>query len=65
MRLYIYTKDVQVITGKSPNTVRKLIKTIKSALSKTDDKPLTIREFCEYEQIEFNYVNSIINNIKQ
>jgi len=47
-RLFIYTKDVQLLTGKGKTAAHRLIMDIKKSLDKQKFVPLTVQEFCEY-----------------
>jgi hypothetical protein len=46
LRVVIYPKDVQNITGLSDRAARKLIQNIKSALGKSSSMFVTVHEFC-------------------
>ena len=48
VRVCIYPKDVQIVTGKSERWGRDIIKKIKSNLNKQHHQLLTIDEFCIY-----------------
>lgn len=47
-RLCIYTKDVQLITGKGERQSREIIKQIKLLKNKTKHQVVTIQELSEY-----------------
>ncbi len=55
-RLFIYTKDVQVLTGKGRTAAHKLIMTIKKSLDKQKYLPLTVQEFCLYTGLSLDLV---------
>jgi hypothetical protein len=48
VRVCIYPKDVQIVTGKSERWGRAIIKKIKSNLNKQHHQLITIDEFCIY-----------------
>jgi len=45
-RRFIYTKDVENITGKSAQTARRLLKEIREKLGKGEEDLVTAAEFC-------------------
>src|SRR6218665_935578 len=47
-RLCIYPKDIQILTGKSEQHGRYLIKKIKKTLHKHPCQVVTVEEFCRY-----------------
>jgi hypothetical protein len=57
------TKDVSVILGIGDDTARKILKTIKVAYGKAPHQSVTIREFCEYEDLPYDEVYAMINNL--
>jgi hypothetical protein len=59
-RLVVYPKDVEDITGRSPQTARRLIAAIKRALGKTRDQFVTIRDFCLYYGMQEDLVVQFI-----
>jgi hypothetical protein len=62
-QLIVHTKDVAIIKGIGEDTARKLIRTIKDCYGKQKHQSLTIREFCEYEDLPYDEVFSMINNL--
>ena len=62
VRLCIYPKDIQRITGKSERYSRNLIHTIKSALGKEEHQVLTVQEFCTYMSLPFEAVKELIRD---
>ncbi len=60
VRLCIYPKDVQIITGKSERYSRSLIQKIKKELNKKDHHFLSVDEFCEYTGLDSQQVKSIL-----
>ena len=47
-RLCIYNKDIQIITGKSERTCRKIMAQIRKLHNKQKHQSVTIEEFCNY-----------------
>lgn len=62
-RLIIHAKEVAIIKGQSVDTARKLLRTIRDARGKASRKPITIKEFCEYEDLDYEEVFNMINQI--
>jgi len=50
-RLVIYTKDVELLTGKSAATARRLLQQIRQQLGKEEMEFVTIQEFCFFTGI--------------
>ena len=61
-QLIVHTRDVAIIKGIGEDTARKLIKTIKDCYEKEKHQSLTIREFCEYEDLPYDEVFAMINS---
>jgi hypothetical protein len=51
-RVCIYTKDIQVITGKSERQCRYIISAIKKKHAKEKHQMVTLEEFCDYMGIK-------------
>nr|WP_230380033.1 hypothetical protein [Kaistella gelatinilytica] len=62
LRLCIYPKDIQCITGKSERYSRDLIHKIKTVLNKPDHQFLTVEEFCTYMGLSYESVQPFIRN---
>lgn len=60
IRLCIYPKDIQRITGKSERYSRALIQKIKTVLGKPDYQVLTVDEFCTYMGLSYESVQPFI-----
>lgn len=60
IRLCIYTKDIQRITGKSERYSRDLLLKIKIHLDKRDHQLVTVEEFCTYMGLPFESVQPFI-----
>lgn len=60
VRLCIYPKDVQRITGKSERYGRMLLQKIKTKLSKEEHQFITIEEFCYYTGLKPEQVKPMI-----
>jgi hypothetical protein len=59
-RLCIYTKDIQIITGKSDRHCRTIIANIKKINNKQKHQSITIEEFCNYQGLDIEQVRKII-----
>ena len=62
IRICIYPKDVQLITGRSERSSRELILKIKKILQKEHHQPLTVQEFCTYMGIPYESIQYLIIN---
>jgi hypothetical protein len=61
-RLILYTKDVQVITGKSDKAARDLLRKVKTRFNKTRDQFVTADEFSEVTGIKIALVLNFLRN---
>lgn len=64
-RICIYTKDIQVITGKSERGARMVLNDAKVFYKKQKHQMVTIREFCDYMGLPYDDVNGMINRVKK
>jgi hypothetical protein len=55
-RIILYCKDLEIITGKGKKCCWKMMQTIKDALGKQKHQNLTIKEYCDYEGINYDEV---------
>lgn len=55
-RLFIYTKDVQVLTGKSERTALRIIAAIKNQFKKARHQHINVLEFSEYMGVRLEFV---------
>lgn len=55
-RIILYTKDVQIFTGKSDKHARCLINKIREKYNKPNELPITVYEFCAYLKIDAEMV---------
>jgi len=60
MRLCIYPKDVQRITGKSERYSRSLLQKIKSKFAKEEHQFVSIEEFCLYTGLKEEHVQPLL-----
>ena len=60
LRIVIYPKDVENITGRSPRTSRKLLQKIRIYLNKTPGEFITVKEFCAFYGIEEEHVKDFL-----
>lgn len=56
IRICIYPKDIQIITGKSERQCRNIINSIKILNNKQKHQLVTIEEFCNYTGLDFNKI---------
>lgn len=56
VRITIYPKDIQRITGRSERYGRTLLKKIKNHLNKEEHHFITINEFCDYTGLKVDHV---------
>lgn len=60
-RICIYPKDIQLVTGKSERTARRILSDIKMALGKGQNQFVSLNEFCEFTGLHESEVrNSLI-----
>jgi hypothetical protein len=63
--IFITTQDVQKLLGcESYKTANTLLNAVRDALNKKS-KYLSIKEFCKYEDLDFDYVWNILRGPKQ
>jgi hypothetical protein len=60
IRLVIFAKDIQRITGRGERHARGLIRKVKQAYGKDAHQFLTIDEFCDYSGLKKEDILSII-----
>ena len=60
LRVCIYPKDIQLITGKSYRQSIRLMQKIKREYHKQDSEFLTIDEFCSYTGIKSDEIRHLI-----
>jgi len=59
-RIFIYPKDIALLTGKSYSAGLAKFQEIKQALKKVEHQGLTLKEYAEYEGIEVAIVQAAI-----
>jgi len=59
-RMIIYTKDVQIITGRQYNAARRLLQEIRQQLGKKEDALISISEFCDYTGLAEQQVHDFL-----
>ena len=62
LRLVIYPKDVENITGRRDRTARKLLQKIRQALGKQTHEFITIKEFCLFTGINEELVKDFLQD---
>ncbi|WP_308991957.1 hypothetical protein QLS71_016875 [Mariniflexile litorale] len=60
-RQCIYPKEISIILGKSYTFSCKLVRTIKDAQGITSQRTITIKEFCDYMDMPYEDVFTMIN----
>lgn len=60
IRLCIYPKDVQLITGKSERYSRMLLQKVKEKFSKEEHQFVSIEEFCNYTGLKVEQVQPLL-----
>ncbi len=60
LRVVIYPKDVENITGRSDRTARKLLQNIRNALGKSSSSFVTVKEFSAFYGIDENLINEFL-----
>lgn len=55
-RICIYTKDVQIITGKSDKTARAIINKIRKNNNKQKDQPITVQELATFLGVKIDEI---------
>lgn len=62
IRMVIYTKDIQRITGKTERYSRKVLKRIKLKYGKQKHQLVSLAEFCEYMGLKVEEVSKYLND---
>ncbi len=60
IRLCIYPKDVQRITGKSERYSRMLLQKIRAYFRKEEHQFITVEEFCQYTGLNTDQVRALL-----
>jgi hypothetical protein len=55
-RIVIYSKDIEMITGRSGRSARKMMATIRKRLGKQKHQLISLGEFCDYTGLPENEV---------
>jgi predicted RNA-binding protein YlqC (UPF0109 family) len=61
VRVVLYPKDVENITGRRGRTARKLLQKIREALGKSKNDFITIKEFCLFTGIDEDLVKDFLS----
>ena len=59
-RICIYTKDIQIVTGKSERCCRNILTRIKKIHKKEKHQSVSIAEFCNYQDLNIEEVKRIL-----
>ncbi len=62
LRVVLYPKDIENITGRSDRTARKLLQKIKLARGKSKEEFVTIKEFCLFTGIDEELVKDFLQH---
>jgi len=60
LRVVVYPRDVENITGRCGRTARKLLQKIRTAQGKSKNAFVTIKEFCAYTGIEEELIKDFL-----
>ena len=61
VRVVLYPKDVENITGRRGRTARKLLQKIRQALGKSKNDFITVKEFCLFTGIDEELVKDFLH----
>ena len=59
--ILITPKEIQALTGSSLNAAQKEHKAVRDALGKKKSKRLTVKEYCDYFELDWDEVVSYLN----
>jgi len=59
--LLITSKEIQAITGYTFKAAQKEHRAVRDALGKTKSKRLTVKEYCEYYELDYNEIVIFLN----
>ena len=63
--IFITVNDVQLLLGcERYNTAWIYYKSVRDAINKKHSKKITIKEFCDYEELDFNYIWHLLRENK-
>ena len=62
IRVVLYPKDVENITGRRGRTARQLLQKIRNALGKSKDEFITIKEFSLFPGIEEDLIKDFLQS---
>lgn len=62
VRVVLYPKDVENITGRRGRTARQLLQKIRNALGKSKDEFITIKEFSLFTGIEEDLIKDFLQS---
>jgi hypothetical protein len=60
LRVVLYPKDVENITGRGSRTCRRLLQKIRDACGKSRNEFVTVKEFCFYTGIKEDLVTDFL-----
>lgn len=59
-RICIYPKDIQILTGKSERSARKIVAKLRIIYSKDKHQVIAVKEFCDYMGLEEMEVRKLL-----
>lgn len=62
LRIFLYPKDVENITGLSDRTARNIVQKIKHSFGKSPHQFVTVKEFCIFFGIEEELVKDFLKH---
>lgn len=64
-KIFLTIKDLMILVGYSCyNSAQRYHKTIRKKLGKEKSHKLTIREYCVFEKVDFNYIWEVLRGEK-
>ncbi|RZJ51453.1 MAG: hypothetical protein EOO19_00555 [Chryseobacterium sp.] len=60
VRVVVYSKDIENITGLMPRTARKMLESIRKAFGKPKGALISIKDFCAYTGLEEELVKDFL-----
>lgn len=60
LRVVIYAKDIQLITGKKERSARRLLEAVRRHYGKRRNALVTVREFCMYTGLQEEDVRDVL-----
>ena len=61
-RIFVYSKDIENITGRAPRTAQRILQRIKKHYKKEKLDFVTIHEFCEFMRVKEENVREFLTD---